>query len=468
MANPGFGNFLGGFGQAFNRARLAKDESKRRDEIAKLQAKLVEAQITAGNVVVDAKTKIGDLMTGSRTQLALGDIDKEGIGTFRPTGARVDSPNEPMGLSELLSDPEGMFAALQSGQVKISDLIGGGQQPSAFTRDAILADKIPGTPAYVEAFERQYGQDEQAIASAELLASIQEEKVLKAQGERTDKAEEKRKLKVRGRLAVKNHFVLVNEAIALQRDLQKTVLQSGIPGGEKLRDISAVIGAIQEKFGKDSPQSKIIVEQRDRLKKLLSVSLVNSIKSMKGVVSVARQAALELSLPSLENSAVANAQLFGDQMRTLLDEAEINEFEVGGRDFIEQFIADPLAGLQEEAEAAGPAFIDTATDTARSVFDTVSGKAQSGFDAASAFAKDAAASTSAEIERRKPQAELLAKKAAIELRPFLEKAKAGTIKVVEMAKLTLEDVQQLTAEDIKNWTKEQRAALEKRLDALGL
>ena len=58
MANPGFGNFVGSFGQAFNRARLAKDESARRDEIAKLQAKLVEAQITAGNTVLDWRYRL--------------------------------------------------------------------------------------------------------------------------------------------------------------------------------------------------------------------------------------------------------------------------------------------------------------------------------------------------------------------------------------------------------------------------
>ncbi|KKL21392.1 hypothetical protein LCGC14_2445930, partial [marine sediment metagenome] len=387
-----------------------------------------------------------------------------GLGTFRPTGARVDSPNEPKGLSEVLSDPEGLFAAIQSGQIKISDLIGGGQQPSAFTKDAGLAGIVPGTPEYLDAFERRYGQDEQAILSAELLASIQEEKVLKARGERTDKVEENRKFKARGRIAVKDHFSLANEAIALQRDLQKTLLQTGLPGGDKLRGGTAIVGAVQEFFGVDSPQAKIIVEKRDRLKKLLSVTLVDSIKAMKGVVSVARQQALMKALPTLDNSAVANAQLFGDQMKSLLDEADINGFEVGARDFIEQFIADPLAGLQPQAQAGA----ETVGDFATRQFEAAKGATGDAAQfAAEQFgkAKDAVGD---EIERRKPQADLLAKKAASELRPFLEKAKAGTIKAVEMAKLTLEDVQQLTAEDIKNWTKEQRAALEKRLDALGL
>ena len=63
---------------------------------------------------------------------------------------------------------------------------------------------------------------------------------------------------------------------------------------------------------------------------------------------------------------------------------------------------------------------------------------------------------------------MLAKKLALEAQPFLEKAKKGAATAVEIAKLTLQDMQQLTEEDIADWTKEQIAALEKRLDELGL
>ena len=394
MSNEG--NFAASFVEGFFGHKQEQADAAQRKKIIQLQTKLIEQQLTAGQIKVDAQTKLSDLMTGTPGEFqqieSIQSPDGREITQFENTG------RDPMGLGEMIvnfregsgESPEASLALLQSGLFTAKDLIGGQGQASAFTRDAALANILPGTPEYVEAFELRYGQDEQAILSAELLGSIQEEKVLAARGERTEKAEEKRKLKARGRLAVKNHFVLVNEAIELMRDLQRTVLQSGMPLGEGLRSLTFIYGAAQEFFGKDSPQAKIIAAKQDRLSKLFSTTLVDSIKSMTGIVSVARQEALLNALPTLDNADVANVQLFGDQMRTLLDEAEINEFEIGGREFIEQFIADPLAGLAAAKESFdGPAFIDDVTGKARSAFDAATEKAQAGIDIARPFVNSA-------------------------------------------------------------------------------
>ncbi len=225
-------------------------------------------------------------------------------------------------------------------------------------------------------------------------------------------------------------------------------------GGYTFRIATAIVGAFQEFFGKYSPQSTVIARKRDRLKKLLSTTLVDSIKAMEGVVSNARQQALLASLPTLDNLDVANAQLFGDQMRSLLDEADISGFAVGGREFIEQFIENPLAGLESITPDFDPSIVfDAATDKASQGFDAATAfateKAGQGIDVATAFAKDTAAA-----------AQPIISKAA-------EKARAGLATATEIAKLKLDDLKQIDFKDVENWTEEQKAALDKRLKELG-
>ena len=101
MANQ-FGNFAGSFAEAFTSVTNLHKENKRKDEIAKLQAKLVEAQIAKGEMVVDAQTTLADIMTGT-----VGPVE------FEPSVAdesgRQQSPDfnftgeEPLSVADILA-----------------------------------------------------------------------------------------------------------------------------------------------------------------------------------------------------------------------------------------------------------------------------------------------------------------------------------------------------------------------------
>ncbi len=163
-------------------------------------------------------------------------------------------------------------------------------------------------------------------------------------------------------------------------------------------------------------------------------------------------------------TAVANAKVLAGRMQSVVDAA-------AGKGEIIPNMAEITAWIAEMKR--GPV-----ADKAKSGAESVGDFAGRQFDAAKKGTGDAATfateqfnkakgAAGDEIERRKPQAQLLAKKLALEAQPFLEKARSGVATAVEIAKLTLQDIQQLTAEDIAEWTKEQKDALDKRLTELG-
>jgi len=131
MANKGFGQFAGSFAEAFSRTVGQSEDKKRRDELAKQQAKLVEMQLAAGQVKLDAQTTLAELMTGtpgiSPTVTSPGGrtspnfvAPPEGVvGEFTQGRDAV----APMDLASILSDPEGQLAAVQSGALNIGDLL---------------------------------------------------------------------------------------------------------------------------------------------------------------------------------------------------------------------------------------------------------------------------------------------------------------------------------------------------------
>ena len=396
---------------------------------------------------------LSDLLTGAPPIDTPGDV---GPGEFGPPKSR--SGREPLPLAELLTNPEALNAAFQSGQLNLKDFLGG-QQETGFTREARLAGKPPGSPEFAEAFEAKNRQDPSSQLALELLAEIRNEDVVKRQTERLAGIEEKRISRAEGRIAIRNTFSLATEAVQLERDLQRTFLQSGLPGGEELRSGAAIFGALQEFFGKDSPQALILGRKRDRLKKLYADLLGKSIANLKSARGITdqRQRTIIARLPTLENTAVPNVQLLGDMMRDVLDGADIAGYkDIENREAIRAFIDDPIAGLTQEEEG-GPSFLDAATGKARSAFGAATEQAQSGIDAATAFATE-------QIEQRGPGLDLAAKLAAIKLRKGADATKDF---INALATATIEDIKSINREDIADWTAKQRDALDKRLKELG-
>ena len=465
MASTNTGNFASSFVNEFIRAKKDREDTDQRNKIIKLQGKLIEQQLATMQGKIDAQTKLSDIMTGSLGEfeqvgeLAPAQGEKKAVPDFQSTG------KEPPGLAELLTNPEALNALLQSGQLDLGDLIGKTQQPTSFQRDAAAAGKFPGTPAFAEAFEAKNRQDPNSLLTQELVKDLRRESLIKEQTARLEQTESKRVFRAEGKIAIRNTWELTQEAVSIMQDIRNTVVQSGIPGGDQIRDISAIVGAVQAFFGKDSPQATVIAQKRDRLKKLFAVQfkeVVENLKSARGISDQRQRSILE-ALPTLENLDIANVQLLGDVMRDILDGADIALYEVEGREAIEAFIADPVGFFNQTTQATG----ESVSDFASRQFSAAKGAAGGAATFATEQFNKAKGAAGDEIERRKPQAELLAKKLALEAQPFLEKARSGAASAVEIAKLTLQDIRQLTAEDIANWTKEQKAALDKRLTELG-
>ena len=484
MASQNTGLFAANFVEGFFGHKAEQKEQEGKNKIIKLQTKLIEQQLASGKIKLDASTKLSDLMTGTVGEFEqVGERQSDIPGT-NPAPQFESTGQEPPTLAELMSDPQALLLASQAGFQ-----LPQGQQGTSFSRDAADAGILPGTPEFADAFAAKNRQDPASLFLAQTAADSAAEALVKRQTDRIERTEAKRVSRAEGRIAIRNTFSLVNEAVGLERELRGTALQSGLPGGDQLRSVAAIVGATQEFFGKDSPQAVQIGVMRDRLNKLYAESLrgaVNNLKSARGVTDQGR-AAILASLPTAENAAVANVQVLGDMMRKVLDGAEIAGYEdIENRDGIEAFIANPLAGLSpdqappapDQTPPDGPTFLDTATGKAKGAFDTavnagrpvVEGavdKARSGLDAATVFANE-------QIEQRGPGSEfaknldILAKLAILKGRSDAGKAKDAAKEFFSgLAAATHEEVKAIKMEDIANWTKEQRAALEKRIEELG-
>ena len=346
MASPNTGLFASSFIDGFLKQQQSQKDRLNKNKIIKLQTKLIEQQLLAGTIKADATTTLMEALAGRPAIDTPGDIGPDEFGPPKSLSGR-----EPVGLAELLTNPEALTALIQSGQLNISDLIGKQQQPTSFTREAQAAGISPGSPEFKEAFlaKNRAGSEDQALQ--QIFLGIQEEKQLKAKAEREANTEKGRQQRVKGRIAVRNHFALAKEAIALQKDLFNTALQSGIPAGDFLRDIQAGAAALAKATGFNLGKAQEIVDKRDRLKKLYAVRLVSGIEGLRGTGTITNQKlfALNASLPTLANSPVANAQLLGDQMQAALDGADLVGIKVPNREEIEAFIADPLAGLESQS-----------------------------------------------------------------------------------------------------------------------
>ena len=451
MASQNTGIFASNFVEGFFGHKQEQKDRASKNKIIKLQTKLIEQQLSRGEVELTAQTKLSDLLTGT-----VGEFEQVGETAPAPSGSPLgedgrqpvpqfeSAGKEPLGLAELLTNPESLMALVQSGQLDLGDLIGKTQQPTGFQRDAAAAGKLPGTPAFAEAFEAKNNQDPNSLLTQELVKDLRRESLIKEQTARLEKTESKRVFRAEGKIAIRNTWELTQEAVSIMQDIRNTVVQSGIPGGDQIRDISAIVGAVQEFFGKDSPQATVIAQKRDRLKKLFAVQfkeVVENLKSARGI-SDQRQRSILAALPTLENLDIANVQLLGDVMRDILDGADIALYEVEGREAIEAFIADPVGAFNQTAQATGESVGDFASRQ---------------FDAAKGAAGDAAQFGKEQFNKTKPV-----------VSAAIAKAKAGLATAADFAKLQLEDIRQITPEDIKDWTAKQRAALEKRMDELGL
>lgn len=324
MADRGIGEFIAGFGQSFNQARANKQKQEVTEQIAKLQAKLIEAQLKAGNVAADAKTTLSDLMTGNRTQLELGDTDAEGIGTFRPTGAQVETPNQPLSLLETLADPQGQLAAIQSGAVGIGDLLDFESQErqrasipdiNALLGSAGQDDK--GNPRFVPGgitIDPQKGPTLALIPNPEFNTSQQDE--LSA-------------------LSLSTLTKDATEALEIESALEGSTLGSGFPFVPEFRGVKSTFATLAGAAGFDTDEQTQDVASQDRLDKLygqiLGIRLQRMTDSGETITNDKLAFMQEIS-PSTEKRPEANAKLMADFLQEELNRADIEQTKIPAED----------------------------------------------------------------------------------------------------------------------------------------
>ena len=448
MASPNTGLFAASFIDGFLKQRQSQKERKDFEKINKLQAKLLEMRLNAGQLELDAEQDFLDALANSGgginspndpSQIDAGiippppDIFDTGLGRnfVSPTQGipgQESSQNQPDLLAtivalqenpELLRDnPQLIIAALRAGRLDFKDLFGRPQQDTTLSRNIQAAGFQKGTAG----FQDQMLKALDANADDDFLAQL----VLNQQQEKLDEQRRKRELaekteseaRIGRRQAVRNDFTNARRIIELQQDLEGTAFATGTPYGKFLRDIGAGLNALMDIAGFDVAKAKDLIAKRDELGKLFADGTLEAIDRFKGTGTITNQKfdALVAASPEIGKTAIANAQVLATRMRAALDAAERKSEIVPNRAEIEAWIAE-MKSLSAQTGA-------------RNIGDT----ARSGFDAATVFAQDAA-----------------------------DKARSSIVTASEIARMTIQELQQIDPAKI---TAEAREAARKRYNEL--
>ena len=325
MANN-FGQFAGNFADSLTRSLTLKKESDRRDALAKQQAKLVELQLASGQIKLDANTKLADIMTGTRTQLELGDIDEEGLGTFRPTGANVETPNAPQSLVDVLAggDPRGQVAALQSGAVSGGDILDFQTQQDQLSASQGLFDNMPfdeaGNPMLIPvglSIDASTGRAVQQFGANPEFNSAQQ-----------------------GRASKETFAQLVTDAFEvadIESEQTGSFLESGFPFAEQAETAKATLGTVAGVFGfgDTAEEQSADVASRNRVEKLygliLNKRLDKLMESDPNLTNTQIEQQQTIS-PSTDKKAGANLLLIADFMQEELINAEVEGIKIPSAD----------------------------------------------------------------------------------------------------------------------------------------
>ncbi len=328
-----------GFADAFLRAK----EGKRRDAIAKQQAKLIEMQLQGGEIKVTAQTKLAELMTGSVEEFVPAEP------TLTPGGREIpqftNASKDPLSLIDILTgeSPEGQLAAIQSGVVSGGDVLnfqarqdalesfrgaGGGSDSGRIDANG-NPEFIPGpTTTQIDTSGKQ-------VISQTMAKNPLFQEAAAAQT---------------GASSVKHSIASVDQAIALMGTLEGTPLQAGSPFGDVFGLVQSGASAlgVSDFFGLD----KTAPQRRQRVKKLFAENLLSGeqIKTL-GALGTISNAKLELvsdASADLENGILANSLQMLDALQIKVENAEILGLPVENPGAVLQNIKERRAKLTEE------------------------------------------------------------------------------------------------------------------------
>jgi hypothetical protein len=345
MASTNTGIFASSFIEGFLGKKEEQEERKKQEKIIKLQTQLIEQQLSAGKIKLDAQTTLSDILTGRPAIDTPGDV---GPGEFGPPKSR--SGREPLPLAELLTNPEALNAAFQSGQLNLKDLLGGQDQATTLQKNVRAAGFQPGTQPFQDQMLSllDAGADDDALA--QLVFSQQQEKLDEQRRERVQFERTEKEERIGRQQAVRNDFSNAKRIIELQQDLEGTALAAGIPYGDFLRDIGAGGAALAGVLGFDLSAAQAAVAKRDELAKLFADNTIEAIDRFKGTGAITNQKfdALVAASPEIGKTAIANAKVLAGRMRAVLDAAERKGEIIPNRAEIEAWIQE-MKGLSPGA-----------------------------------------------------------------------------------------------------------------------
>lgn len=116
---------LAGLVEGFAEGRNKKIEKEQNEELKKFQIKLFKKQLDEADFRSEAKQRLMDLMSGAGSPVPFN--DEQGavfadVPGFQAQPEGLSAPGKKMNLAEVLADPQGQLAALQSGMFKPEDL----------------------------------------------------------------------------------------------------------------------------------------------------------------------------------------------------------------------------------------------------------------------------------------------------------------------------------------------------------
>lgn len=318
------GNFVGGFADAFTRVAMGRKDQKDREKMAKLQGQLVELQIKNAQNQAQGQENLQDLMN-PLTEF------QQAPSTTSPGGREMTqfqtAPKR--SLSEVLADPEGQLAWMQSGGDQ-NRLLPNSTKPPAVLEVANALGYQPGTPEFNEFVENNFGQKMDPMLELEMLKFKQQlaggQFEFNQKQQEADLAAQERERGVRkAGFALQKDFKAAQEINQLQSELSNSLLSVGIPYGEFMSTAQSGGAALLDKLGFDVGAQRELLAKRDRLKKLMSVGVLNAVSAFKdlGTITDEKFEQIQKSVASLENQPGANALLIADSLEEAMMNAQI-------------------------------------------------------------------------------------------------------------------------------------------------
>ena len=345
----GLSDIFSGAVQGWDNAKRNMEEQKRRQQMDKLQAKFLELSLKDKETQQAAAEKIREMTIGR-----VGEIVTRGqkeIGG-RPAPNLEFTGKDPMSVSQILADPEGRLAMLESRLATPKDLVPNGERK--FEKLASL-EAMGIDPRSAEGKKFLMGGELGTQVDA-LNAQLKALELQVKAGEFKRSADREGEEATLGAFAVDSLAKNAQEAVDIATSLEGTPLATGTSFGGAARDIGGTLAAIGSAGGADTTATKEHIANRDRLDKLYGQILNTRIERMTQngqQMTDNKLAQLQKTSPSVDKRPEANRKLLADFLEEELVRADAAGTPILGetRKKIKTFIEAARSATVQDVEA---------------------------------------------------------------------------------------------------------------------